>query len=462
MKKLIHSNVVLVIATLSSFSTPFMFSGMNVALPTLAEEFKLDAITLSWIVTAYAISAAIFLIPFGRLGDILGRRKIFLYGLIIFNVFSLLIVFAPSPIILIIFRAIQGIGGAMIFATSTAILISATEPSKKGKALGINVSAVYLGLSLGPFLGGILTTTFGWRSIFYITVLIGIILIYLTLTKLKSEWAEAKTEKFDIIGSLLFSISFFLLMYGSSHLTEKYGFVYLVIGISLFLSFIFWELSCSTPIINLRYFLKNTVFTFSNLAALINYGATSAVTFLLSLYLQYVKGLDAKSAGTILIAQPVFMSLVSPIAGRLSDKVEPKYLASAGMMITVIGLLLFIPISIQTSFISVISNLIILGVGFGLFSSPNTNAVMSSVSKEYYGVASATIGTMRLSGQMLSLGIVMLCFSIIMGKTRITEAVYPEFIKSLQIIFIIFSIISVFGIFASLARGKLRGNQQLE
>lgn len=459
MKKLNDSNVSLIIATLSSFTIPFMFSGMNVALPTLAREFNLDAITLSWIVTAYAISAAIFLLPFGRLADILGRRKIFLYGLFIFNISSLLIVFVPNSTLLILLRTIQGVGGAMIFATSMAILISATETSKKGKALGINVAAVYLGLSLGPFLGGFLTSILGWRSIFYITVLIGIFPIYLTLKKLKMELAEAKNEKFDTIGSLLFSTSFFLLMYGISHLTEKYGFIFTSSGLLLFISFILWELKCKTPIINIKYFSKNTVFTFSNLAALINYGATSAVTFLLSLYLQYVKGLDAKLAGTILIAQPIFMSLVSPIAGRLSDKIEPKYLASAGMIITVAGLLLFIPINVNTSIIFIIINLIILGIGFGLFSSPNTNAVMSSVTKEYYGVASATIGTMRLIGQMLSLGIVMLSFSLFIGKTRITHEIHSEFIKSLHVIFIIFSIISVFGIFASLARGKLRNSQ---
>lgn len=459
MEKLDNFNVSLTISTLSSFTIPFMFSGMNVALPSLAKEFNLDAITLSWIVTAYALSAATFLIPFGRLADIFGRRKIFLYGLIIFNISSLLIVISPDPIFLIIFRTIQGIGGAMIFATSTAILISATEPSKKGRALGINVSAVYLGLSLGPFIGGISTSYFGWRSIFYITFFIGIYIIYLTVTKLKTEWADARNEKFDTIGSLVFSISFFFIMYGLSHLTEEFGYLFLITGIILFLTFILWELNYSKPIINIKYFLANTVFTYSNLAALINYGATSAVTFLLSLYLQYVKGLDPKYAGIILIAQPLLMAFVSPIAGRLSDYIEPKYIATAGMMITVIGLLLFIPIDMNTSIIFVIVNLIILGIGFGLFSSPNTNAVMSSVTKEYYGIASATIGTMRLSGQMLSLGIAMLCFSIFIGKSKIEVGIFPEFIKSLRVIFVIFSMMSILGIFASLSRGKLRERQ---
>ncbi len=456
MKNLTDSKTALIIATLSSFTTPFMFSGMNVALPTLAKEFNLDAITLSWVVSAYALSAAIFLIPFGRLADIYGRKKIFLMGLIIFNLFSLLIVFAPSALFLILLRAIQGVGGAMIFATSTAILISATEPSQKGKALGLNVASVYLGLSLGPFLGGILTGTIGWRSIFYLTVALGIFLIYLTSFHLKGEWAEARGKKFDSIGSIIFSIAFLFLMYGASHLTENYGVIILILGILLFMLFVFWELKYSEPIINLKFFIKNTVFAYSNLAALVNYSATSAVTFLLSLYLQYVKGLDAKFAGTILIAQPVFMAIISPVAGKLSDNIEPKYIASIGMGITVIGLLLFIPINLDTPLFYVIINLVILGIGFGLFSSPNTNAVMSSVTREYYGIASATIGTMRLSGQMLSLGIVMLCFSIFMGRTKIDVEIFPEFIKSLKVIFIIFSGLCIAGIFASLARGKLR------
>jgi MFS family permease len=198
------------------------------------------------------------------------------------------------------------------------------------------------------------------------------------------------------------------------------------------------------------------VFAFSNLAALINYSATSAVTFLISLYLQYVKGLDPQQAGIVLIAQPVMMALFSPVAGRLSDSVEPRILSSAGMGIISVMLALISFVGPETPITLLVLCLLFLGFGFALFSSPNTNAVMSSVEKRLYGVASATLGTMRLTGQMLSMGIVMVIFAVTMGGTRITPEYYPSFLQSMRLAFVIFSVLCVVGVFASLARGKVR------
>jgi len=194
----------------------------------------------------------------------------------------------------------------------------------------------------------------------------------------------------------------------------------------------------------------------SNLAALINYSATFAVGFLLSLYLQYVKGFNAQNAGLILIAQPVIMAALSPVAGRLSDKFEPRVLATAGMAFTTTGLILLIFLSQNTSLNYIFLALIILGLGFGLFSSPNTNAIMSSVEKKYYGVASGMVGTMRLIGQMLSLGVVLLLFSLYIGQVQITPEYHLLFLKSTKTAFTIFAILCFCGIFASLSRGKLR------
>jgi EmrB/QacA subfamily drug resistance transporter len=410
----------LIISTLSAFLTPFMVSALNVALPSLGKEFGLDAISLSWVATSYILAAAIFLIPFGRLADIHGRKKIFTYGVSLFTFFSFLIVISNSGTILIVLRALQGMSSAMIFGTSMAILISVTPPTKRGRVLGVNVAAVYLGLSVGPFLGGLLTQHFGWRSIFYVNVILGLAIIVLTIWKLKGEWAEAKGDKFDFAGSVFFSLTLLSLMYGSSKLHQAEG-VYAVIGSVIFLIiFILWERRIQNPVLSIKLFSENTVFAFSNLAALINYSATSAVTFLLSFYLQYVKGLSPQAAGIVLVSQPIFMTIVSPIAGRLSDKIEPRILASIGMTLSVIGLGLFVTIGSESSLTFVIINLVILGIGFGLFSSPNTNAVMSSVRKEVYGIATATLGTMRLTGQMLSMGIVMLIFSLTVGRIQIT------------------------------------------
>ena len=199
-------------------------------------------------------------------------------------------------------------------------------------------------------------------------------------------------------------------------------------------------------------FFKNRAFAFSNMAALINYSATFAVTFLLSLYLQYVKGLSAQNAGLILIAQPIMMAIITPFAGRLSDRYEPRILASLGMALVTVGLVIFAFISAQTTFEYIIIGLLVLGLGFGLFSSPNTNAIMGSVERRFFGVASATVSTMRLVGQVLSMGIAMLIFAMLIGRVQILPAQYPALIQSIQITFIIFAVLCFGGIFASMAR----------
>lgn len=449
----------LLVSTLASFLTPFMASSVNVALPSVANEFTLDAVSLSWVTTAFLLTAASFLVPFGRLADIYGRKKVFTYGILLHTLGAFLAGIAPSGAHLITFRAIQGAGGAMVFGTGIAILTSVYPASERGWVLGINVSAVYLGLSLGPVLGGVLTQQLGWRSIFLISALLGIAIVGLVLWKLKGEWAEARGDRFDVAGSALFSASLACTMYGFSRLPDLLGTWSIVAGASLLTGFLLWESKAGSPVLDIKLFGKNPAFAFSNVAALINYSATYAVTFLLSLYLQYLKGLQPQTAGFVLIFQPAVMALCSPLAGRLSDKIEPRIVASIGMTVLVIGLLLFIPLDGGTSLLLVALDLTVLGIGFALFSSPNTNAVMSSVEKRYYGVASATLGTMRLTGQMLSMGVVMILFALHMGRVNITQEHYSEFLRSMRAAFIIFSVLCTAGVFASLARGKIHSSQ---
>jgi len=451
-----NKNIVLFVTTLSSFLTPFMASSINIALPSIGHEFSLNAVLLSWIPTSYILAAAMFLVPFGRVADIYGRKRIFLWGILIYTIASLISAISYSVIALIASRVLQGIGSAMVFGTGVAILTSVYPVEERGKALGINVAGVYLGLSLGPFLGGFLTQQFGWRSIFWINVPLGIIIIGLIFWQFRSEWAEAQGEKFDLIGSLIYVPMLIAIMYGFSLLPTIIGFAIVGAGIIAAVAFVYWELKTTHPILDINLFKNNTVFTFSNLAALINYSATSAVGFLLSLYLQYIKGFDPQHAGFILISQPLMQAIFSPFAGRLSDKIEPQIVASIGMALTVLGLASLIFLTSQTGLTVIIATLVILGVGFALFSSPNTNAIMSSVEKKLYGIASGTLGTMRLSGQMLSMGIVMITFALNIGHVQILPQYYPLFLKSMQTAFIIFALCCFCGIFASLARGRLR------
>ena len=445
----------LIAATLASFLTPFMGSSVVIALKYIDIEFAVDAVLLSWIVTSYLLAAAVFLVPFGRIADIYGRRKIFIYGIVIFTVSSFLCAISPSVIVLIIFRILQGMGSAMIFGTAVAIVTSVFPVGERGRALGINVAAVYLGLTLGPFLGGFLTQHLGWRSIFLINVPLGIIVIFFTIWKMKGEWADAKGESFDLRGSIIYGIVLVSIMYGLSLLPNILGAWLIFIGIAGIFLFIYWEKKVEHPVVNMNIFSNNRTFAFSNLAALIHYSATFAVSFLLSLYLQYIKGLPPQSAGLVLVAQPFVMTVLSPMAGKLSDRVEPRVVASIGMLVMTIGLFLFSLLDNETTLTFIVLNLILLGFGYAMFSSPNTNAIMTSVDKRYYGIASGTMGTMRLVGQMLSMGIAMLLFTVFIGRTQITPEYYSPFVESVKAAFMIFSVLCFAGIFASMARGKV-------
>lgn len=451
----IKKRIVLIAATLGTFVTPFMSSSINVALPAIGEQFSASAVLLGWVATSYILTTAIFLVPLGKIADIYGRKKIFSYGVLVFSFSSLFCVISKSIALLLCFRVLQGVGSAMIFSTSIAILTSVFPPGERGRALGINIATIYLGLSLGPVLGGILTQHFGWKSIFMIILPLALPSVFLIHWKVKEEWAESQGERFDLTGSLIYCVSLLSLMYGLSVIPAIRGLWLILAGISGIALFIWWELKVENPVVNMNLFKNNKVFTFSNLAALINYSATFAIGFLLSLYLQYIKGFNPQEAGLILVAQPLVMALLSPLAGRLSDKVESRILASSGMAVLVLGLIPLVILNAYTAPAFIVFDLMVLGFGFALFSSPNTNAIMSSVEKNYYGIASATLATMRMTGQLFSMGIVMLIFALNgMGSTQITPQTHGLFLNSNKTIFIIFTVLCIGGIFASLARGK--------
>lgn len=448
----------LLIASLSSFMTPFMISAINIALPSIEKEFKPDAILLSWVATSYLLAAAVALVPFGKLADIYGRKKIYLVGIFLFVVTTFLCAVAHSVWWLILFRLFQGAASAMIFATGIAIITSVFPAAERGRVLGMTVAAVYIGLSCGPFVGGWLTHFFGWRSIFLVCIPIGIAVILLILWKLKGEWAGAPGEKFDLTGSIIYAIAIVSIMYGISLMPSRPSIWILLTGLMALLVFVKWERTVKSPVFEVRLFIDNRVFAFSCLAALIHYSATFGVTFLLSLFLQYIKGLTPQAAGVILIASPVMMAIFSPLSGKLSDRIEPRIIASLGMGITAIGLILLTLVNSSTPSVFIVLSLMILGFGFALFSSPNMNAIMGSVEKRYYGIASGSVGTMRLLGQMFSMGIATLIFAVFIGRAQITPEYYPMLIKSVKTALAIFAGLCGAGIFFSLYRGELRPN----
>lgn len=451
----VSKGIVLLIASMSSFLTPFTSSSVNIALPSIGKNLSLNAISLGWVATAYLLAAAVCLVPFGRLSDISGRKRIFQIGIVIDAAASILAATSNSGAWLIVFRAFQGLGGAMIFGTGMAMLTSVFPAQERGRALGINVAAVYSGLSVGPLVGGFLTGQFGWRSIFLLNAVLGLVITVIVFWKLKGEWAEARGEKFDYTGSFIYVLAMLTFMYGLSVLPAQRGFWLVALGLLGFTGFVVWEMRQTHPIFNVGLFRNNAVFAFSNLAALVNYSATSAIGFLMSLYLQYVKGFSPQHAGLLLIVQPVMMVICSPLAGSLSDRMEPRIVASIGMALTTAGLLLLTFLGSNTGLGLILVSLFILGLGFGFFSSPNTNAAMGAVDRKFYGVASGVLGTMRLTGQMFSMGMSLLFFSLYIGSVQITPDYYPLFLKSMRMVFGISTVLCFAGIFASISRGRM-------
>jgi EmrB/QacA subfamily drug resistance transporter len=445
---------VLTVTAFASFLTPFMGSAVNLALPSIGEEFSLNAVTLNWIVSSYMLTTSMLLLPAGRAGDILGRRKIFTAGMVVFTLSMMLLTFTPGIRWLIGARILQGVGGAMMFGTNMAILTSVFPPGERGRAMGINVTAVYAGLASGPFLGGILTRYLGWRSIFAFLIPMGIISLILIRSRMKKEWAEAKGESFDWTGSVIYGLAMAALIFGFSKLPTVQGWVITGAGLVLMPLFVMREKRVLHPLFDITLISGNRVFTFSSLAALIHYAATSAIGFFLSLFLQYIKDLGPRDAGFVLMSWPVTMTLISPLAGKLSDHHNPGVLASIGMAISAAGLVMLCFLTPQTSVAFIVAVLLIMGAGFSLFSSPNSNAIMSSVEKRQLGNASGMLGTMRNAGQTLSMAIALMLLALYMGNEKINPDNYPQLMNSMKSGFIIFSILCFAGIFASLARNK--------
>lgn len=437
---------ILIVGVLVSFLTPFVRSSINLALPALAFEFELTAVFLTWISTIYLLVNAILYIPFGRIGDIYGRKRIFQYGLIIFTISSFISAFSISGEMFIIIRIFQAIGNAMIFANLNAMISSAFGINERGKAFGLTSMGVFIGLIFGPILGGVITEILGWRSLFYLDTVIGIIAAY-AITRFKHDWIDAKGEKLDILGSFILGISLVSIIYGVSDFTKNYSLFLVIAGIIGLSVFYLVEKRVTYPLINLKLF--NKIFTLGNITAFINYGAFVSVGFLLSLYLQYLKGYSPITAGLIVSIQSIAMVLVSPFAGRLSDKINPGQVSTAGMVLTTIGVALMTLINYENAPYLGGTAIIIFGAGIGLFFSSNTKLVLSAVDKKYFGVASATLSNMRSLGQIFGLSIVMLIISLIMGNAQIMPSNYPQLFLSIKIALIAIAILSAVGIFTS-------------
>jgi MFS family permease len=328
----------LVVATLSSFMAPFMGSSINIALPSIAKEFGIDAVLLSWIPTSYLLATAVCLVPFGRLADIYGERR--------YSASAWLLSTSPPCFVPPLFNSdadlLQGLsrgGWRHDFFNGVAILTS-VFPLGKGQGPGFQCCGRIHRAFPWTCAGRVLTHYFTWRSIFLVNVLFGIVIICFLLLKMKVEWAEARGEKFDLAGAAIYGVAILGVIYGLSLLPSLISFLYLIIGSLALFGFVKRELNVREPVFDLHFFVTNRVFAFSNLTALINYSGLFALTFLLSLYLQHIKGLGTQAAGLILVSQPIMMALSSPF-GALQTK-SNRIVASVGMALSTFSLFLLV------------------------------------------------------------------------------------------------------------------------
>lgn len=460
-KNTTEQKIVILVVIITAFVTTFTGSALNLSIPDIGQQFDVSANFVGWLVTGYTLAVAAFSVPIGRLADITCRKTVLVTGLIVFVACCIAAVFAVSMTMLLVVRIIQGIGAAMIFSTNTAILVASFPGHMRGRVLGYSIASTYTGLSAGPVIGGFLNHNLGWKSIFILTGVLGLIALVTAAAKLPKapETTDPDERKsFDMKGNVLFVCFIILLMYGLSELgNDSSGAVILAAaltaaGVLLGILFIRHELKTDEPAVNVRLFRENIGYAFSNLSALLNYSATFAISYLISIYLQVVMGYSSQTAGLIMIFQPIVMAVLSPIMGRLSDKFSPFKMSSIGMGFCAAGAAIFIFIGQETSLAMIIIALLVTGLGFSLFSSPNTNAVMSCVDKSEYGVASSILATMRSIGHTLSMVIVTIIVSRFMGSTPLASADPQVLVKVINTSFIAFTVICAGGVFISLKR----------
>lgn len=446
-------NPLLTSCLLGVFVTPFLGGSVNVALPDIGRSLGLGPVALNAVTTTFLVAAVVALVPLGSLADRIGRKRVFVTGIAIVGLAALASACALSGSWLIASRVVQGLGGAAVFATGSARLAAGFPPGERGRVMGLAAATVYLGLAVSPVVGGILTQAGGWRLA--VVAVLPLCALAGWLERLSPSDPPARTTQapFDAVGCALYIPAVLGLVAAALLVPSAHALWPALAGLALFAVLAWWELRHPAPVLDLRLWRGNRVFAFSNLSALISYGATFAVGFLFSLYLQYNCGLPAATAGWVLMAQPLIMAAVSPVAGRLSDRIDARFLATAGMGLTAVGLGLMLLLPDRGSLALALAVQAVLGSGFALFSSPNINATFGAVGPRSLGAAAAMLSTMRLAGQMLSMAVVLAVFRATLGPDPVSAAHHDGLAGAVRLCAAGFCALCVLGAGLSLARG---------
>lgn len=440
---------VVLVSFLTSFFAVFLSAGIVIGVPSIATEFAMNNVVQNWIITIALLVVAVFTLPAGQISGKFGVKKSLVAGVLVFLIASIGACLAFSTESFLFFRVIQGIGGAFSNVSAMAMVVQAIKPQNRGKALGFTVTGVYLAGSLSPVICGFLVYNLGWRSMFYFVVPFLVLCIALMIWKIPGDWKTYEDDKIDKVGYLIYGIGILLFIYGFTSLMTAIGKICVLLGFILLIVFGYYETKVNTPAFNMNLF-KNMKFTSSNIAALCSYLAVAALTTILNYHFQYVRGWNAQMSGLILIITPIIMAFMAPNSGKLSDKIHPQKLAAIGMTIATLALLILIFLDANTPIYLIVIAMVLQGIGMGLFTSPNTNAIMSSVPPNEAPNASASQSAMRTIGQTMSLGLLTLVFAWIMGSLKLSSQYADMIVQSSQIVCIICTIICIVAIFASL------------
>ena len=412
--------LVLLAIGIGTFMSALDGSVVNTILPVVTDYFKTDVATVEWVVTTYLLVVSGLLLSVGRLGDLRGNKVAYIWGFVVFVIGSALCGSAPSPIFLIAARGLQAIGASMLFANSPAILTKNFPASQRGQALGLQGAMTYLGLTTGPFLGGWLSDTFGWHSVFYINVPIGLLAIWLSITIIPRDTPSGQTEEFDLAGASTFLVGLIALLFALNQGHNLGWTSPLILGlfVASFLTlglFTWIELHIPAPMLDLSLF-KRRVFSMSTISPILNYLCVYSVLFLTPFYLIQGRGLSASQAGLILTSQPIIMALTAPFSGRLSDRVGSRIPTTLGMLIMAVRLFIVSRLTLESPVWMVVVGLAIGGLGTGLFVAPNNSALMGDAPRNRQGIAAGVLALARNVGMVLGIGLTGAIFTTLLSR----------------------------------------------
>ena len=450
-----HKWLVLLAVGIGTFMAALDGSVVNTILPMLRRSLSSDVAGVEWVVTVYLLTLSGLLLSFGRLGDLRGHKTIYLSGFGIFVVSSALCGLATSIVMLVIFRTTQAVGAAMLAANSPAILTKNFPAQQRGQALGLQATMTYLGLTAGPSFGGWLASQFGWQAVFYINVPIGALALWVSLRFIPYDAPRKVTERFDLPGAGVFIAGLVTLLLALNQGHNLGWNSPVILGLLaaaalLLLAFGWIETHSTAPMLDLSLF-RHPLFTLSVASAVFNYICLFFVTFLLPQYLIDGRGLNAAQAGLLLTAQPIVMAITAPLSGTLSDRIGVRLPGTLGMSILAAGMLLLSRLGSSSPWVQIILALAIVGLGTGIFVSPNNSAVMGSAPRERQGIAAGVLATARSFGMVLGIGVAGAIYTTILARGSVE---HPTLFPAIQTSFLVASVFAALGIITSAVRRK--------